>query len=252
MRWGQAVAVAAVISWGTTAWAGGSGSGTGSGTDSGTGTGTDSGTGTGTGTDSGTGTDAGTGSSTGCDTDGMCTDPGDSITLDSPTDGQTVTSPVAVTVSSTFACTCDANDECCFEEDPTSVVLLVDGQPTDCEIGTCMLSLDLDPGEYVLRAQAQYSFGGESTPEITITVDGPVGTSTTGSADDTSAVPATTTGVGTGTGTGTDTDASASGGDSGCSCAQRGPSGWHHGLPWLAVVVVGMRRAGPSRNARGQ
>ena len=241
------MAFVAVLGWAGGAWAGGGSSGSGSGSDSGSGA-TDSGSGSGSGSaGTDTGTDTGSGSETGCDTDGMCTDPGDSITLVTPMDGQTLMSPVSVMVTSTFSCTCTAT--CCFEEEPGSVFVIVDGtDQIECDVGMCALSLDLLPGDHVLRAIADFSSNVESTQEIMITVEGDVGTST-GAADDTSGLPATTTG--TGTGTGTDTDAAASGGDSGCSCRSTAgtPGRVPVGLAWSAVLLVMVRRKRTRRDA---
>jgi hypothetical protein len=222
---------------------GGTGTGTGTGGSSG-----DSSTGAGSTGDSG---DSGSSGSTGgCETDGLCTDPpGDSVTIESPLDGATVLSPVSVTISSTFACSCIG--DCCWEDDPASVSLIVDG-PTQlpCEGGMCTLSVDLEPGEHVLRAIGQYATGTQSSPQITITVEA-VGGSTTSGGDDTGpVVPSTTSGPAT---TGTETDTAGSNTDSsGCSCTTGGDlpaTPWGGQWAWLLpLAAVGRRR--PRRRGR--
>ncbi len=250
MRWAQGGAFVAVLAWTSGAWAGGGSSGSGSGSDSGgsdSGTDTGASSGTDTGSDSGSSSGSGSDGDTGCPTDGTCTDPGDSVTLDAPIDGETLTSPVSVMVSSMFTCTCTAS--CCFEEEPSAVFVIVDGtDQIECDVGMCTLSLDLEPGDHVLRAIADFSSDVESTQEITITVEGPAGTST-GAADDTNGLPATTTGVGTGTGTGTDTDGAASGGDGGCSCRSGGTSNLPMALAWSVGLWGTLRRRRTRRDA---
>jgi MYXO-CTERM domain-containing protein len=170
-----------------------------------------------------------------------CTPPAESVTITSPADGAMLTTPVAVMITSTYACECTV--DCCYEDDPMSVSLIVDGtDQLPCEdLANCMHSVDFEEsGEHVLRAVAQYATHTESTPEITITVEVP---SSTTSGGDTTTGPSTT-GPATSTGTGTDTDAGADGGDSGggCSCRTDVTPSAPGALACLLLLGAGLTR----------